>query len=372
MVFTLSFSPLINQSSLTHSSVINLSLLFGPNYTSGRKMKAICVTESRNLELRDVPSPSTLPSGYINVSIAAASINHGDKTFLKLPASSLANLSSGARIEDVWGASAAGTVTQVGANVPSTYLGRKVAIYRGLKPDDPVLGLWCETAQVPYEACLLLPDQVDAKDYSGSLVNVVTAYAFLQQAVVEGHRGVIVTAGSSATGRALVALARRQGIPILVIVRSEKAKAEVLKSGVKTEHILSSSHPDFIRDLEQTARELGKTAVFDGVGGALISKMLGALPPQSSIFFYGFLSGAEKVEFPSAVFMMKDFTMRRFSNFHTVTVKERLGDMLKDLERCIDDPLFRTSLGRDFEPEEIEAAMEYEDGSNKAVLLFSK
>ena len=37
-------------------------------------MKAICVTESRNLELRDVPSPLTLPSGYINVRIAAASI----------------------------------------------------------------------------------------------------------------------------------------------------------------------------------------------------------------------------------------------------------------------------------------------------------
>lgn len=335
-------------------------------------MKAICVTESRNLELRDVPYPSTIPSGYINVSIAAASINHGDVTFLKLPPSALASLSSGARLENVWGASAAGTVTQVGAKVPSSYLGRKVAIYRGLKPDDPVLGLWCETAQVPYETCLLLPDHVEAKDYSGSLVNVVTAYAFLEQAAAEGHRGVIVTAGSSATGRALAVLARRRGMPILVIVRSEKSKEEVLKNGVEVEHVLSSSHPDFMRDLEKKARELGTTAVFDGVGGALISKMLGALPPRSSISFYGFLSGTEKVEFPSAVFMMKDFTMRRFSNFNTVTVEERLGDMLKDLEGCIEDPLFKTSLGRDFELEEIKAAMEYDGGSKKAVLVFSK
>jgi NADPH:quinone reductase-like Zn-dependent oxidoreductase len=157
-----------------------------------------------------------------------------------------------------------------------------------------------------------------------------------------------------------------------LFVRSEKAKEEVLKSEVEGEHVLSSSHPYFMQDLERTARELGTTAVFDGVGGALVSKMLGALPPRSSIFFYGSLSGAEKVKFPSAVFMMKDFTMRRFSNFNTMTVKERLGDMLKDLEGCIGDPLFRTTLGRDFEPKEIEAAMEYEGGSKKAILMFTK
>jgi NADPH2:quinone reductase len=330
-------------------------------------MKAICVTTSRNVELRHIPSPATPTSGYINVRIAAASINHGDKSFLKLPV-----LSSGARLEGVWGASAAGTVTEIGANVPSTYMGRKVAIYRGLKSDDPVLGLWCEIAQVPYETCLLLPGQVSEKDYSGSLVNVVTAYAFLEQAAAEGHRGVIVTAGNSATGRALTVLARQCGMPILVIVRSEKVKEDVLQTGVEVEHILNSNHPDFMRNLEQTAQKLGTTAIFDGVGGALVSKILMALPPRSTIFFYGFLSGAEKVEFHSAAILMKDLTMRRFSNFESVTVKERLGDMLKDLESRIEDPLFRTSLGKDFELEEIEAAMEYEGGNKKAVLLFSK
>ncbi|KAM3065056.1 hypothetical protein ACMFMF_011368 [Clarireedia jacksonii] len=331
------------------------------------KMKAICVTQDRNLELRDIPSPSNIPSGYLHVKVAAASINHGDKTFLKHP-----RLPSGERLENVWGASAAGIVTHVGTNVPSNYLGRKVAIYRGLKPDDKVLGLWCEIAQVPYETCLLLPDHVDVKDYSGSLVNVVTAYAFLEQATAEGHHGIIVTAGSSATGRALITLARRHEIPTLVVVRSQEAKEEVLKSGVETERVLSSIDSDFIRDLEQMAQKLGTTAVYDGVGGALISRILGALPPRSSIYFYGFLSGADKVEFSSAVFMMKDLTMKRFSNFNTVTVREKLGDMLQVLEDCIDDPMLRTSLGKEFQPEEIMSAMKYEESSRKAVIVFPK
>jgi NADPH:quinone reductase len=335
-------------------------------------MKALCVTENRDLELRDIPSPSTPPPGYVNVSITAAAINHGDITFLRLRAA--ASLTAGARLADVWGASAAGTITQVGANVSSSYLGRKVAIYRGLEAGVAVLGVWCETAQIPYGACLLLPGHVDVKDYSGSLVNAVTAYTFLEQAAADGHRGVIVTAGGSATGRALAVLARRRGMPILVLVRSERAKEEVLKSGLEEGHVLHSGDPNFVRDLEQKAKELGTTAVFDGVGGAFVSQIIGALPPKSSIYFYGFLSGSEKVEFHSAVFMFKDLTMKRFSNFETATVKdvEKRAEMLKDLEGCIENPLFRTSLGKDFELDEVKAAMDYEGGSKKAVFVVLK
>lgn len=335
-------------------------------------MKSLCVTESRSLELRDIPAPTAPPSGYINVRITAASINHGDITFLKQPAAALKALASGERIHEVWGASAAGTVLQVGANVPSSYSGRKVAIYRGLKPDDPALGLWCEIVQVPWETCCILPDGLDAKDYSGSLVNIGTAYAFLEQAIAEGHKGILVTAGNSATGRAMVVLARRRGIPILAIVRSDNAKEDMVKVGVEAGHVLSSSHPDFLHDLEQTARQLSTTAVFDGVGGALISKMLPALAPQSTVFFYGFLSGAEMVQFHSAVFMPKNLSMKRFSNFHTVTVKDKLGEMLRDLEECVENTLFRTSIGKEFKPEEIKDAMAYEGGGKKAAVIFSR
>jgi NADPH:quinone reductase-like Zn-dependent oxidoreductase len=148
-------------------------------------------------------------------------------------------------------------------------MGRKVAIYGSLQQDKSFLGLWCETAQIPYQACLLLPDHVDARDYSGSLVNVVTAYAFLEQVVAEGHHGIVVTAGRSATGRAITFLARRRNIPTLIIVRTSESKAEMLRDGVQ--HVLASDDPDFTQDFEQTAGTLGTTAVFDGVGGAFIS-----------------------------------------------------------------------------------------------------
>ena len=304
-------------------------------------MKAICVDENRDLQLREIEAPLAPPPGYVTVRIAAAAINPGDKTFLKAPGA--AGGMFGNRLEDVWGASAAGTVIEAGEGVPEHYKDRKVAIYRSLQLDQAVLGLWCETALVPYLTCLPLPESVDARDYSGSLVNVATAYAFLEQAAAEGHRGIVVTAGGSATGRAVVELARRRGVPAVVITRDW------------------SSTPDFLRELEQTAADLGATAVFDGVGGSLISRILPALPRKSSLYCYGFLDRAEPVTFHSSLLMMKDLTIRRFSNFESPTVRDprKLAAMLADLEGCIEDPAFRTKLGRIFDLADFDAAMQY-------------
>jgi NADPH:quinone reductase-like Zn-dependent oxidoreductase len=171
----------------------------------------------------------------------------------------------------------------------------------------------------------------------------------------------------------MATLARQRGMPTIIVVRSATSKAKMLQDGLS--HVLASDDPDFLRDLEHAARDLGATAVFDGVGGALISRMIGALPLRSSIFFYGFLSGAEAVTFHSSTLMMKDTTMRRFSNFDSSTVRDpkSLSQMLADLEGCIDDPLLRTHVGQEFALSEFEQAMSYEGaGGRKAVFVPSR
>jgi NADPH:quinone reductase-like Zn-dependent oxidoreductase len=61
--------------------------------------------------------------------------------------------------------------------------------------------------------------------YSGSLVNVITAHAFLETMAAEGHTGIIVTVGTSATGLAIAALARQKQISTIFLVRSQHARA---------------------------------------------------------------------------------------------------------------------------------------------------
>lgn len=330
-------------------------------------MKAICVTPDRELEVRDIPTPIEPAPGHVLIDMDASAINHGDKTFLRMPTAAGNALALGPH--GVWGASGAGRVVAVGAGVPLEYTGKQVAVYRSLDRSPESVGLWCERAHVPYTTCLILPDHVRARDYCGSLVNVMTAYAFLEEITSAGHKGVIVTAGNSATGHALASLARRRNIPAILLVRTTAARDALARLGV--EHVIVTTE-GFNDRLSVLSAELGATAVFDGVGGDLLTSIAPALPMNSTIYFYGFLGGTAPFSIQSVLFMMKNLSMKRFSNFESRTVKEqaRLVAALKTLEGVIDDSMFTTRIGKEFHRDQIRLAMAYEsaDGA-KAVLV---
>ena len=331
-------------------------------------MKAICVNADRKLEVRDVPISNNPPPGHLTVEIKAAAINHGDKSFLANPGAAGSRFLN--RAHDVWGASAASMISAVGEDLPEELVGRNVAIYRSLSKSAQTVGLWSEQVLVERTSCVVLPKSVSACDYSGSLVNVISAYAFLEQIAVEGHKGVIVTAGNSATGLAMAALARRRGVPAIFLTRSEDAAAKLRSDGI--EHVLITSHNNFENELGKLAAELGTTAVF---GGELTSRIAPTLPMYSAIYFYGFLGAAAPVTISSLVIMAKNLVLKRFSNFVSATVAEpeRLAAAITYLEGVIDDPFFRTRVGKEFTFDQIDAAMSYEATPGaKAVIVARK
>jgi len=72
--------------------------------------------------------------------------------------------------------------------------------------------------------------------------------------------------------------------------------------------------------------------------------------------------------------MMKNLMIRRFSNFESATVKDlrNLGAALRELQPVIDDPMFMTRIGREFDFDQISQAMDYEAiPGTKAVLVAS-
>jgi NADPH:quinone reductase-like Zn-dependent oxidoreductase len=330
-------------------------------------MKAICVTPERSLELRDIPAPSQPAPGHVLVGMEASAINHGDKAFLRMPASAASALALSQH--DVWGVSGAGTVLAIGAGVPAHYAGRRVAAYRSLNRSADNLGLWCETAQVPYASCLVLPEHADVRDYSGSLVNVITAYAFLETIAETRHRGVIVTAGSSATGRALAALARRTGLPTILLVRSHAARETLQREGFEQVVVTDEGLAD---SLGRLCAEWKATAVFDGVGGELAGRIASCLPVHSSMYFYGSMAGTVPFSVSAPLFLQKGLSMQRFSNFESRTVREpeRLLAALSALEEVIGDAVFQTRLGEVFSFERIHEAMAYESADGERPVLI--
>jgi NADPH:quinone reductase-like Zn-dependent oxidoreductase len=331
-------------------------------------MKAVCVTTDRKLEVRDIPAPTAPAPGHVIIEMDSSAINHGDKTFLARP--DAAGVAFARSMYEVWGASGAGRIIAAGAGVPADLEGRAVAIYRSLVRSPDTIGLWSEIAQVPHEICVRLPDTVRPRDYCGSLVNVFTAHAYLEEVVAEGHKGVVVTAGTSATGRALVALARRRGMPVIALVRSAAARDAL--QGLGVEHVVSTADEGCAGALGTLASQLGATAVFDGVGGELVSRIAPVLPLNSTIHFYGLLSGVTPIAVPSMLFLTRNLVMKRFSNFESATARDRsrLIDAMSALKDCIADPVFRTCIGREFSFDQIAAAMAYEETPGaKAVLV---
>jgi len=331
-------------------------------------LKAICVNSNRELEIREVPAPGELAPNHVVVEVEACGINHGDKTFLANPGAA-GNL-LGARLHDVWGASASGKVRSIGPEVPAEFAGRKVAIYRSLSTSPHTIGLWCERAHIPYTSCVILPDDIPTRDYCGSLVNAITAYAFLEQVTAEGHKGVIATAGNSATGLALTALAERRHTPVILLVRSAAAREELRGLGV--EHVIATNGENFETELGDLATQLQATAVFDGVGGELISRIAPHLPMNATIYLYGFLGGSTPISVSSRLFVAKNLVMKRFSNFNSATVADphRLTAALTDLRTVIANPMFRTKIGKSFRFEQIDEAMAYEaTPGSKAILV---
>ena len=330
-------------------------------------MKAICVNVDRLLEVRDVPAPNGPPPGHLVAKVQSAAINHGDKSFLTNPGAAGSRALN--RTYDIWGASAAGTVLGVGEGLPAEMVGRSVAIYRSLSKSTETLGLWSEQVLVERTSCVVLPESASTRDYSGSLVNVITAYAFLEQVAGEGHNGIVVTAGTSATGLAMAALAQKRGVPAIFLARSPESAAKLRSHGV--DHVLVASARDFESDLARLSAELG-TTVFDGVGGELTSRIAPTLPMYSAIYFYGFLGAAAPITISSLLIMAKNLVLKRFSNFASDTVADpkRLTTAITYLEGVIEDPLFRTQVGKEFAFSQIDAAMAYEATPGlKAVLV---
>lgn len=138
--------------------------------------------------------------------------------------------------------------------------------------------------------------------------------------------------------------------------------------------MLVTSGDDFDAKFEQLAEELKTTAVFDGAGGELITRIAPRLPRNSTIWFYGLLAGTAPVSLPSGMFMTKNLTMKPFSNFNSATVRDmaKLREALGYLHTQIADPLFRTKVGKTFRLDQIREAMAYETKPGAKEVLLAK
>lgn len=329
-------------------------------------MKAVCLGIDKTVEIKYVPRPFNASPGHLLIKMLACGINAGDIAFIggtfpkgSIPVSKY----------DIGGVSGVGTVMEVGEGVSLKYKGRNVAIYRSLKFDENIVGTWCDTAHVHYQQCVLLPKSCNMEDYAGSLVNIITPYAFYNQITDQGHKGIICTAGNSATAIAMLGISIVKNLPIISIVRTPEAKKELESLGAK--HIVIEGDSDFKQQLKQMAHAVEATAVFDGVGGAVLNQIIDVLPVNSTVYSYGFLGGKTPLSIHTSI-LMSGLTIKGFSNFRSKTVQNTtlLDKALEDNAEFIEMPHFKTKSGSHFSFEQIEDALAYNVSEGKKAILY--
>lgn len=325
-------------------------------------MNAICKS-SEGLQLTQVPRPEKVPPAHLFIRMSYATISHGDKAFINRQAPPGAVNS----LYDVYGSSGAGEVLELGTGVPEKYMGKKVTIYRSLHTSNDIVGCWSEYAIMHYMDCVIIPDDAAAAEYSGSLGNIITSYAFRMLAAADGHTGIITTAGTSATGITLLGLANVLQFPLISLVRNEEKKRELMALGAT--HVLVQDAPDFKEQLKETAARLKTTAVFDGIGGSSINAIIDSIPPYSTIYSYGFMGDAP-LNVYMRQFLFNGLSIKPYSVMATDTVRDtkQLSKAFEVIEKYIHLPHFKTKVGKVFALAELNEALNYASADNsKAV-----
>jgi NADPH:quinone reductase-like Zn-dependent oxidoreductase len=121
-----------------------------------------------------------------------------------------------------------------------------------------------------------------------SVVNPMTALAFLEIARSGNHRSVLNTAAAGALGQMVDRLLSSAGIRVINILRRPAHVDEVAKHGADL--VLDSSSPDFDAELRVVCKQEGARLAFDAVAGELTGRLLAAMPGEATVIVYGGLS----------------------------------------------------------------------------------
>jgi NADPH2:quinone reductase len=228
------------------------------------------------IERRPVPKPGP---NEVLVKVAATPINPSDLSFLEG--------FYGFRKPNpvVPGFEGSGTVIAAGSGMMGKYLnGKRVACVSQDRGD----GVWAEYMVTTTSLALPLDASVSLEKGAMSVVNPLTAMAFLTLTKENKHKVIVLTAAASSLGQMVNRLYKNTGIQVINIVRGESQKELLMGQGA--EIVLNSRDPNFSEHLRDVCQQYQARIAFDAVAGSLTSELLKAMPSHSKVIVFGGLS----------------------------------------------------------------------------------
>lgn len=231
----------------------------------------------QGIKLKEIATPRVKDTEVL-VKIEMTPVNPSDIAFLR------GGYNITKALPAIPGFEGSGTVVQVGKNVDSEMIGRRVSFFA-----QGESGTWAEYAAVEASDCIAVHPDISPEQAACLFVNPFTARGMFGHILENGHEAIIQTAAMGQIGEFIRFFSKQHNLQVINLVRKD-SHIEQLKSQGE-QFVININHEDFLNLLQALSRELNATVALDAVGGELTGKLLNAMPKGSEVILYGGLSG---------------------------------------------------------------------------------
>jgi NADPH:quinone reductase-like Zn-dependent oxidoreductase len=221
---------------------------------------------------------STLQPGHVRVGIHMIGLNRFEALFRRdhyvikpsLPAT--------------LGVEAVGTITEIAPGVDGFQIGDRVAI---LPIQSPTVGTgtYATHADVPIEALAHVAADRSDEEEAATWMASLQAYTLATKVPITPGDTVIVTAGTSSVGTALIQIAHDLGATVIATTRTMARKPEILALGA--DHAIATDDEDLAGVVSTLTSGRGAKVVYDTVGGPLLAALIDATAQFGHVLCYG-------------------------------------------------------------------------------------
>jgi NADPH:quinone reductase-like Zn-dependent oxidoreductase len=278
------------------------------------------------LKLEQVATPQP-GAGEVRIAVRAIGLNWADALWRQNLYIEDATLPAGL------GNEAAGTIDAVGPGVSGFSIGDRVAVLPGANQGRyPTYG---DSILFPATHLVRYPEQLSPARAAGAYMAYLTGYfPMFEMARLQRGQTMLITGASSGTGIAALQMARAAGIIAIATTRTAAKRQALFDAGAA--HVVVTQDEDVVERVLALTDGRGVDLVYDGVGGAQLERLGGAVAQRGWYVLYG-LSGGAELRYP----VLAQF--RKSWRFHVYTVLEFIGSPTMGLPR--DQDAFGRGLG---------------------------
>lgn len=242
-----------------------------------------------------------------------------------------------------------GVIEAVGVGIEESLIGNRVSCF----VQEDHVGMWSEYVTAKITDCIALKDEMPLDQAACFAVNPFTAFGLYEMSQVEECDCIIQNAAAGQVGRFIRALAKKDGVKVINIVRKEEHVEQLKTEGEA--YVFNSESENFEDCIRKFADLLKPTMAFDAVGGDQSGLLLNVMPEDSELVLYGGLSGADfnKLDVMGIIFNRKIVSGFNLMDWMQDLEDDEFEEVSEYLQDLFIDGTLRTEISSQFPIDEV-------------------